>query len=56
MPAKENTAGRVMANGVNYYYEIHGSGEPLLLLYGELGSIDMFRGLVLFRHSRRSGR
>jgi pimeloyl-ACP methyl ester carboxylesterase len=34
--------GHVMANGVNYYYEIHGRGEPLLLLHGGLGSIDMF--------------
>jgi pimeloyl-ACP methyl ester carboxylesterase len=38
-PAK---SGRVHANGVNYYYEIHGVGEPLLLLHGGLGSIDMF--------------
>jgi pimeloyl-ACP methyl ester carboxylesterase len=34
--------GHVAANGVNYYYEIHGRGEPLLLLHGGLGSIDMF--------------
>jgi pimeloyl-ACP methyl ester carboxylesterase len=34
--------GHVLANGVNYYYEIHGRGEPLLLLHGGLGSIDMF--------------
>jgi pimeloyl-ACP methyl ester carboxylesterase len=34
--------GYVLANGVNYYYEIHGRGEPLLLLHGGLGSIDMF--------------
>ena len=35
-------SGRTEANGVNYYYEIHGAGEPLLLLHGGLGSIDMF--------------
>ena len=38
-PAK---SGRVQANGIDYYYEIHGSGEPVLLLHGGLGSIDMF--------------
>jgi pimeloyl-ACP methyl ester carboxylesterase len=38
--------GYVVANGVNYYYEIHGRGEPLLLLHGGLGSIDMFRPLL----------
>lgn len=35
-------SGRVEANGIDYYYEIHGEGEPLLLLHGGLGSIDMF--------------
>jgi pimeloyl-ACP methyl ester carboxylesterase len=38
--------GYVPANGVNYYYEIHGRGEPLLLLHGGLGSIDMFGPLL----------
>lgn len=34
--------GHVAVNGVNYYYEIHGKGEPLLVLHGGLGSIEMF--------------
>ena len=38
--------GHIEQNGVNYYYEIHGSGEPLLLLHGGLGSIDMFGPLL----------
>ena len=39
-------SGRAEVNGVNYYYEVHGSGEPLLLLHGGLGSIDMFRPIL----------
>ena len=44
---KPGKSGRVQANGIDYYYEIHGSGEPVLLLHGGLGSIDMFDGNVL---------
>src|SRR5438876_10223754 len=36
------SSGYIEANGVNYYYELHGEGEPLLLLHGGLGTIDMF--------------
>ena len=41
-PSKPTKSGHVEANGVRYYYEVHGRGEPLLLLHGGLGNIDMF--------------
>jgi pimeloyl-ACP methyl ester carboxylesterase len=34
--------GHIEVRGVNYYYEIRGKGEPLLLLHGGLFTIDMF--------------
>jgi pimeloyl-ACP methyl ester carboxylesterase len=41
-PAEDVKSGHAAANGINYYYEIRGEGEPLLLLHGGLGSTDMF--------------
>jgi pimeloyl-ACP methyl ester carboxylesterase len=41
-----NKKGTLAVNGLDYYYEIHGSGEPLLLLHGGLGTIDMFGDLL----------
>jgi pimeloyl-ACP methyl ester carboxylesterase len=35
-------SGYIAANGLNYYYQIHGEGEPLLLIHGGLGQIEMF--------------
>jgi len=34
--------GYASVNGVNLYYEIHGRGEPLILLHDGLGSTEMF--------------
>ena len=48
--ANSPKTGHVQANGIDYYYEIHGSGEPLLLLHGGLGSLDMFRSSLLPAH------
>ncbi|GCE51248.1 pimeloyl-ACP methyl ester carboxylesterase [Thermosporothrix hazakensis] len=32
-------------NGINLYYEIHGTGTPLVLLHGGFGSFEMFSAL-----------
>jgi len=45
-PAGTSKSGYVQANGIKYYYEISGKGEPLLLLHGGLGSIDMFKPIM----------
>src|SRR2546425_2958972 len=34
-------------NGLNMYYEIHGTGRPLVLLHGALSAIDTSFGKVL---------
>ena len=39
---KPTTTGRATIKGVDYYYEIRGKGEPLLLLHGGLMSTEMF--------------
>ena len=33
-------------NGINLYYETHGSGRPLILLHGGLGSGEMFGSIL----------
>jgi pimeloyl-ACP methyl ester carboxylesterase len=47
-PAESATpkSGHVKTNGLDYYYEISGAGEPLLLLHGGLGSTGMFAPIM----------
>ena len=45
-PTEPAKSGHVAINGINYYYEIHGRGEPLLLLHGGLLSIDLMRPII----------
>lgn len=41
--SKVKPAGRYAeVNGIKLYYEIHGTGRPLILLHGGLGAIEMF--------------
>lgn len=35
-------------NGIKLYYETYGSGEPLIMLHGNGGSIDAFRNQIPF--------
>ncbi|MDX3930059.1 MAG: alpha/beta hydrolase [Shinella sp.] len=51
---KPDKSGQIAVNGINYYYEIRGEGEPLLLLHGGLGTIEMFgENLKTLQESRQ---
>lgn len=45
-PTTATKSGRVAVDGVDYYYEVHGTGQPLLLLHGGLMSGGMFAPLL----------
>ena len=38
--------GYASVNNLDMYYEIHGAGEPLLLLHGQFASIEMFSKIL----------
>jgi len=50
-------SGHLEVNGVNYHYQVHGKGAPLLLLHGGLGQIEMFGPVLaeLARHRQVIG-
>src|SRR2546425_5918372 len=41
-PQTKGTGQYAEVNGINLYYETHGSGRPMVLLHGGLGSGEMF--------------
>jgi pimeloyl-ACP methyl ester carboxylesterase len=43
---KDAKSGYASVNGINLYYEIHGTGSPMVLLHGGLGMIGMFARLL----------
>ncbi len=47
MPTNTNNpAGKYASvNGINLYYEIHGTGKPLIMLHGGFGTFEMFSAL-----------
>jgi pimeloyl-ACP methyl ester carboxylesterase len=54
MANKPDSSGYIAANGVDYWFEIHGTGEPMLLLHGGLFSTGMFGAtLTTLAESRR---
>jgi pimeloyl-ACP methyl ester carboxylesterase len=40
-------SGYAPVNGLKLYYEIHGAGQPLILLHGGLGSTEMFGDVLV---------
>ena len=42
----KSDAGYVPINGLNMYYEIHGAGEPLLVLPGAYMTVELMGDLV----------
>ena len=46
--------GYAPVNGLNLYYEIDGTGKPLVLLHGGAGAIEIF-GSVMLDLSRNRG-
>jgi len=46
-------SGYAPVDGLKMYYEVHGTGEPLILLHGGLGSSDMFSEIMPLLSKKR---
>jgi pimeloyl-ACP methyl ester carboxylesterase len=44
--AQDQVTGYAQVNGLELYYEIHGSGEPLVMLHGGMTTIGDFAALI----------
>jgi pimeloyl-ACP methyl ester carboxylesterase len=42
----KNAAGYTSVNGLKMYYEIHGAGQPLVLLHGAFGFVDGWAAVI----------
>jgi pimeloyl-ACP methyl ester carboxylesterase len=49
----ENKGNHAAVNGLELYYEIHGEGDPLILLHGGVGAIEMFGEVLPLLAGRR---
>jgi hypothetical protein len=47
LPVQRASFGRAPVNGLNMYYEIHGAGQPLVLLHGALSTAETGSGKPL---------
>ncbi len=54
---KPTKSGHLAVNGLSYYYQVLGTGEPLLVLHGGLGQFEMFGPMLadLSRHRQVIG-
>jgi pimeloyl-ACP methyl ester carboxylesterase len=53
-PANRPDAGYAPVNGVEVYYQSHGTGKPLVLLHGGLGAYEMFTPILPLLTEKRT--